>query len=166
MRRTLQQSPGNWRGAAYHSGSGSTALVFRYVVKATETDADGVAIGTNTLAQGGDPTMGVQGGGTIRSAGGVNAYLANAGKENLSAHKVNGSLQPPSTAPTVSGVSVLGVVAVETRPISKDGVMAAEPSPRAKRRAPSTPVRTSPHRRPPPRDCRPSNLPPPSTRCA
>ena len=39
-------------GAAYHSGSGSATLRFRYVVQAGDFDDDGIAIGANALIDG------------------------------------------------------------------------------------------------------------------
>ena len=36
--------------AAYHSGSGTTALVFRYTVAAGDADSDGITVAQNALA--------------------------------------------------------------------------------------------------------------------
>ena len=53
------------RQATYQSGSGSTALLFRYVIQNDENDSDGIAIGSLTAN-----------GGTIRDAAANNAGLA------------------------------------------------------------------------------------------
>ena len=90
---------GAWRGAAYTSGSGTTKLVFEYRVQTGDRDANGVTIGLNVLFEGAVPSMGVQGGGTIKSvADDVDASLASAGVENIAGHKVDGS-QVTVTAP-------------------------------------------------------------------
>ena len=84
---------GVWKGAAYRGGSGTRKLVFEYRVQAGDRDANGVTIGVNALAQAGDPSMGVQGGGTIKSvAGAVDASLASAGVEDIAGHMVDGSV--------------------------------------------------------------------------
>ena len=44
-----------WRGAGYNRGSGTDTLVYRYVVVASDTDTDGVAIGAAGL--GGDGSI-------------------------------------------------------------------------------------------------------------
>ena len=81
------------RNAAYRGGSGTRKLVFAYRVQAGDRDANGVTIGVNALARGGDPSGGVQGGGTIKSvAGAVDASLASAGVEDVAGHMVDGSV--------------------------------------------------------------------------
>ncbi|ACL20462.1 cell wall/surface repeat protein [Desulfitobacterium hafniense DCB-2] len=56
----------NSRNAIYQSGSGTTALVFRYTVQADDSDSDGITVGVSLNASGG----------TIRDAAGNNANLA------------------------------------------------------------------------------------------
>ena len=67
--------------------------MFAYRVQTGDRDANGVTIGVNALAQAGDPSMGVQGGGTIKSvADAVDAILASAGVEDIAGHMVDGSV--------------------------------------------------------------------------
>ena len=87
---------GVWKGAAYHSGSGTRKLVFEYRVQAGDRDANGVTIGLNALALQADPSMGVQNGGTIKSvANDADAVLASAGVEDIAGHMVDGSVDTP-----------------------------------------------------------------------
>ena len=53
----------SWRGANYHRGSGTNTLVFRYIVKASDRDEDGMAIDL------GGSGSGMYGNGTITAAG-------------------------------------------------------------------------------------------------
>ncbi len=87
----------NTRQAAYASGSGTAALVFRYVVASGDVDADGLSVPGSALGLNS---------GTIRTAGSTteNATLAlgSAALGNQSGHQVAGT----QTAAAVSGVSV------------------------------------------------------------
>ncbi len=84
--------------AAFASGSGSTSLVFRYVVQSTDLDSDGISIGANALTLNS---------GTINDGGGTPATLTIGGLlvvTNSSAHTVNGA---SVTVPTVSAASII-----------------------------------------------------------
>ena len=73
------------RQADYASGSGASTLRFNYSVQFSDVDADGVSIAANALTLNG---------GTIRSAGGVNASLGlgSHAVSNASGHKVEGRI--------------------------------------------------------------------------
>ncbi len=73
------------RQADYQSGSGASSLRFGYQVQSSDVDADGVSIAANALTLNG---------GTIRSAGGVNANLSLGAHavSNASGHKVEGRI--------------------------------------------------------------------------
>ena len=89
---------GSGTGAAgYASGSGTTALNFRYTVQATDVDTDGISIGASALSLNG---------GTIRSLAGRNAQLGLGAYAftDLANRKVDG---PGTRAPAVTGVSIL-----------------------------------------------------------
>ena len=103
----FSQSTSTYRSARYVRGSGTTELVFEYTVAEGDTDTDGLQAGPHILAQGGDPAMGVQGGGTItrKDASTVAAVLKSAALFSGALHKVDGS---PPTAP---GAPVLTAVA-------------------------------------------------------
>ena len=91
-----------WHGATLRGGSGTDKLRFGQQVAADDTDTDGIAIGLNALAAGGVPTRGVQGGGTIRSAAGINAALQNSRIPAMggnSDHKVDGTMTSAMTTP-------------------------------------------------------------------
>ena len=102
---------GSGTGAAgYTSGSGTTALNFRYTVRATDVDTDGISIGAGALSLNG---------GTIRSLAGRNAQLGLGAYAftDLANRKVDG---PGTRAPVVTGVSIL------SRPASGDTYGAGE----------------------------------------
>ncbi len=83
--------------ASYASGTGTTSLVFRYLVVAADADADGLSIGASALALNG---------GTIRLAGGVldaTLGLAASAVTNSAGHKVEGGT---FTTPVVSAVTI------------------------------------------------------------
>ena len=90
---------------AYQTGSGTTELVFAYTVGATDSDADGIAAPANLLAQGGDASAGVQGGGSLQGTNGRAARLASAALAAQTGHKVDGTrlynlrLKDPSSDP-------------------------------------------------------------------
>ena len=50
-----------WRGARYHSGSGSRALVFRYRVQPEDRDTDGITVTSAASADDGSPAYGFSG---------------------------------------------------------------------------------------------------------
>ena len=77
------------RQASYISGSGGSALLFRYTVQNGDNDTDGIAVGT--LASNG---------GTLRDAAGNNANLT------LNSVGSTTSVLVDASAPTVSSVSV------------------------------------------------------------
>ena len=79
--------------AAYHSGSGTTALVFRYTVAAGDADSDGIAVAQNALELNG---------GTIADASSNDATLDHAALAASTDHKVDG------VRPTLSSASVSG----------------------------------------------------------
>ena len=75
------------RSATYTSGSGSTALVFKYTILTGETDTDGISIGANVLALNS---------GTLRDAAGNNATLTHSSLSANTSYKVD------TTAPTAT----------------------------------------------------------------
>ncbi|HAS39923.1 MAG TPA: hypothetical protein DCS93_05560, partial [Microscillaceae bacterium] len=77
------------RQAAYVSGSGTNALLFRYTVQAGEADSDGIVVGTL-----------VANGGTLRDGAGNNANLA------LNSVGVTTAVLVDAVAPTVTSVTV------------------------------------------------------------
>jgi len=77
------------RQATYLSGSGTNALLFRYVIQAGDNDTDGIAIGTLSAN-----------GGTLRDAASNNMTLT------LNSVGSTASVLVDATAPTVSSVSV------------------------------------------------------------
>ena len=79
--------------AAYHSGSGTAALEFRYTVAEGDEDSDGIAVGANALALDG---------GTITDAAANAATLTHAAVAASTDHQVDG------VRPTVSSASVSG----------------------------------------------------------
>ncbi len=86
------------RQASYASGSGTTGLVFRYVVASGDADADGLSIGASALALSG---------GTIRLAGGTLDATLGLGVgvvvTNSGGHQVAGGT---FTVPAVSAVAI------------------------------------------------------------
>ena len=102
----FSQSTSTYRSAPYVRGSGTTALVFEYTVAEGDTDTDGLQAGPHILAQGGDPAMGVQGGGTItrKDASTVAADLTSAALFSDADHKVDGSRTVPG-APVLTATA-------------------------------------------------------------
>ena len=93
------------RQAAYASGTGSTSLVFRYVVVSGDADADGVSIGASALALNG---------GTIKEAGGTLDARLGLGAHAVSdsaGHKVAGGT---FTAPSVNGVTITSEPSIDS----------------------------------------------------
>ena len=92
---------GTAKPAAYDSGSGSTALVFRYQVAENDADADGIAIGANRLTLNG---------GTLTASSDtlVDAVLTHAAVSAAAAHRVDGVRPTLSSAATASdGASIV-----------------------------------------------------------
>ncbi|WP_425319284.1 beta strand repeat-containing protein, partial [Cognaticolwellia aestuarii] len=77
------------RQAAYISGSGTSALLFRYTVQVSESDSDGIAVGTLSAN-----------GGTVRDV------VANDATLTLNSVGSTTSVLVDAVAPTVSSVSV------------------------------------------------------------
>lgn len=78
-----------WRGARYHSGSGSEHLVFRYTVQPEDRDDDGISV--SSAAEDGDrnPTSGFSG--TINAKDtNVPVHYTHGGLESSADHKVDG----------------------------------------------------------------------------
>ena len=85
------------RQASYASGTGTTSLVFRYVVVRTDADANGISIGSSALAlNGGTIDMA---GGTLDAVLGLGAHAIS----NSAGHKVAGGT---FTRPSVNGVTI------------------------------------------------------------
>ena len=82
--------------AAYASGSGTTALVFRYTVVAGDEDTDGIAVGANALALNG---------GTIEDASSNTPVLTHAAVAASASHKVDG-VRPTLSSAAVSGTTL------------------------------------------------------------
>ena len=80
----------NERDASYAGGSGTDALEFRYVVRSTDKDDDGISIGDNALQ-----------GGTIENGDGDTVNRAITRLAPDSGHKVDG------ISPSLSGVSIV-----------------------------------------------------------
>ena len=91
------------RQAAYASGTGTTSLVFRYVVVAADVDADGLSVGASALTLNG---------GTIDVAGGTTDALLSLEHQAFSNFLVvNGGT---FTAATVAGVSITSAPASDS----------------------------------------------------
>ena len=84
--------------AVYHSGSGTTALVFRYSVTEGDADADGISVGADALSLNG---------GTIADAAGNAAPIEHSALAALTGHKVDG------VRPTVTGARTQGTAALK-----------------------------------------------------
>ena len=79
--------------AVYHSGIGTTALVFRYTVEEGDADADGISVGADALSPNG---------GAITDLAGNAATATHAAPSAFTEHKVDG------VRPTVSGAKAAG----------------------------------------------------------
>ena len=55
------QTGSNWRGAQYHSGSGTRSLVFKYRVQPHDLDLDGITVSAAASDNDGDPAYGFSG---------------------------------------------------------------------------------------------------------
>ena len=85
--------------ANYHSGTGTTSLVFRYTVLSTDEDSNGISIAATALALNG---------GTIRDGARNDAALGlvTYAFTDDGRYKVDGDEQADTTAPTVAGVTL------------------------------------------------------------
>ncbi len=95
--------------AAYESGSGTTALVFAYTVRAGDRDRDGIWVGDQ------DRTIKLDSGEYIRALNnGPDADLTHGRLGKLGSHRVDGSLlvdndeEPAVVAPTITGTPETG----------------------------------------------------------
>ena len=82
--------------AAYHSGSGTTALVFRYTVAAGDADSDGITVAQNAL---------VLNGGTIDDGSSNAATLTHAALAASADHTVD-TVRPTLSSAAVSGTTL------------------------------------------------------------
>ena len=82
--------------AAYHSGSGTTALVFRYTVAAGDADSDGITVAQNALALNG---------GTIDDGSSNAATLDHAALAASADHTVD-TVRPTLSSAAVSGTAL------------------------------------------------------------
>ena len=55
------EAESTWRGASYHSGSGSHSLVFRYRVQPEDMDTDGISVGAAAVSDDRSPAYGFSG---------------------------------------------------------------------------------------------------------
>ena len=79
----------NWRGAEYHSGTGSRNLVFRYEVQPEDMDSDGFSVGSSANDDSRNPAYGFTG--NIFAAGtDVPINYAQPGLKSGIRHKVDG----------------------------------------------------------------------------
>ena len=82
--------------AAYHSGSGTTALVFRYTVAAGDADSDGITVAQNALELNG---------GTIADSSSNAATLTHAALAASADHTVD-TVRPTLSSAAVSGTTL------------------------------------------------------------
>ncbi len=86
------------KDAAYVSGSGTDALVFRYTVQVGDEDDNGIWIEENAVI--------LNAGDAIRDGDGDDALLIHTARGNQNSHKVDGSLMPPVAITDVSVTSM------------------------------------------------------------
>ncbi len=80
-----------WRGADYHSGSGTTALTFSYRVATADRDTDGLSVDGAAMAGDGNPAYGFGGDGQIVAKGtDVPIDYTHGGVGESAGHKVDG----------------------------------------------------------------------------
>ena len=95
-------SPNSWRGAWYLSGSGTDTLLFKYTVKASDRDTDGIGVDSGGIDNNGN-RYGFTGSGTITAKGGSTlASPSYSGFRNNADTKVDGrpiavQISPSST---------------------------------------------------------------------
>ncbi len=83
-------SPNSWRGAWYLSGSGTDTLSFKYTVKASDRDTDGIGVDSGGIDNNGN-RYGFTGSGTITAKGGSTlASPSYSGFRNNADTKVDG----------------------------------------------------------------------------
>ena len=90
---------GTTRQASHVRGSGTSTLVFGYVVQSADVDTNGIGVGANALTSNS---------GTITSTFGATAALGSPALDDDLNHKVDGST---ATMPQVSAVSITGTPA-------------------------------------------------------
>ncbi|WP_170124265.1 Ig-like domain-containing protein [Breznakibacter xylanolyticus] len=106
--------------AAYNSGSGTSALTFRYTVAAGNNDADGVSVGSAITANGG----------TLKDGSGNNATLTLNSVSSTAGVKVDG-VEPSVTtvsASTANGSYKIGDVIAITVQFSESVVVTGTPT--------------------------------------
>ncbi len=86
------------KDAAYVSGSGTDALVFRYTVQVGDEDDNGIWLEENAVI--------LDAGDAIRDGDGDDALLIHTARGNQNNHKVDGSLMPPVAITDVSVTSM------------------------------------------------------------
>jgi VCBS repeat-containing protein len=94
--------------ANYVSGSGTSALNFRYTILAGQADVNGISIGANALEMNG---------GTITDAGGKNAT------QNFAALTDNSSYKVDTTAPNIGTLTFTDTGSSSTDGISQNGTI-------------------------------------------
>ena len=82
----------------YHSGTGTTELVFNYLVVASNVDADGISWEANQLLISPDDSITFD---TAETADQVNALRNHPAQTALAGHRVNGALTPACAAPSL-----------------------------------------------------------------
>ena len=85
----LGEGDGSWRGARYHSGSGSRDLVYRYQVQPTDRDSDGITVSAAAMRQDRSPRNGFSGGVFARGTD-APVNFTHRGIADASDHKVDG----------------------------------------------------------------------------
>ena len=85
----LGDGDGSWRGARYHSGSGSRALVFRYQIQPEDRDLDGITVSAAAVHQDRSPRNGFSGGIFARGTD-APVNFTHRGIADASDHKVDG----------------------------------------------------------------------------
>ncbi len=91
------------RQASYASGSGTTALAFRYTVVAADADSTGIGIVASALALNGGTINDARGGTMAAGLG-----LGSSAISNAAAHKVDGSRGPPGVTSLSIGSPTVG----------------------------------------------------------
>ena len=82
--------PRNWRGAGYHSGSGSKILVFRYTVKAADRDDTGIRVDSGGIASDGSRYGFYSSGSITFTTGDIEASPSYSGFKDRANMKVDG----------------------------------------------------------------------------